>query len=214
MLSAPGSVVAGSSTAIPTSRPKPAGRSTSIIGDSKANRSARAISSSALTRRPPSRHASASIPPLKRLPLKRLPLKRCVSSTSMSVAGHWPSPGRLGRSPCEALWSLRALYRHRTIRSSPRAGHERGALQLSRSRILGIVDNGSSHRGQTSIDRLQGAFSNLMLIHLPVHASWLNQIEIYFSVVQRKVLTPNDFSDLAEVEARLLAFQDHYERVA
>jgi hypothetical protein len=76
------------------------------------------------------------------------------------------------------------------------------------------VDNGSSHRGQTSIDRLQGAFSNLMLIHLPVHASWLNQIEIYFSVVQRKVLTPNDFTDLAEVKARLLDFQDHYERIA
>ena len=53
------------------------------------------------------------------------------------------------------------------------------------------------------------------MIHLPVHASsWLNQIEIYFSVVQRKVLTPNDFTDLAEVEARLLAFQDYYEQIA
>jgi hypothetical protein len=42
----------------------------------------------------------------------------------------------------------------------------------------------------------------------------LNQVEIYFSVVQRKVLTPNDFADLAEVEARLLAFQDHYAQIA
>ena len=48
----------------------------------------------------------------------------------------------------------------------------------------------------------------------PVHASWLNQIEIYFSVVQRKVLTPNDFRSLAEVEHRLPAFQDRYERGA
>ncbi|MCA1676153.1 MAG: IS630 family transposase [Actinobacteria bacterium] len=84
----------------------------------------------------------------------------------------------------------------------------------SANRVFWVVDNGSSHRGQASIDRLQSAFSSLVLVHLPVHASWLNQIEIYFSVVQRKVLIPNDFSDLAEVEARLLAFQDHYERIA
>jgi hypothetical protein len=42
----------------------------------------------------------------------------------------------------------------------------------------------------------------------------LNQIEIYFSVVQRKVLSPNDFTDLDEVEARLLAFQRRYEQTA
>jgi hypothetical protein len=58
------------------------------------------------------------------------------------------------------------------------------------TRVFWIVDNGSSHRGQASVDRLQGAWPNLTLVHLPVHASWLNQIEIYFSVVQRKVLTP------------------------
>jgi hypothetical protein len=55
---------------------------------------------------------------------------------------------------------------------------------------------------------------NLTLVHLPVHASWLNQIEIYFSVVQRKVLTPNDFTDLAEVAHRLLGFQRRYEQTA
>lgn len=84
----------------------------------------------------------------------------------------------------------------------------------SAERVFWIVDNGSSHRGRASIDRLQGAWSNLVLVHLPVHASWLNQLEIYFSIVQRKVLTPNDFADLVEVEARLLDFQDHYERIA
>ena len=53
-----------------------------------------------------------------------------------------------------------------------------------------------------------------MLVHTPVHASWLNQIEIYFSVIQRKVLTPNDFRSLAEVEERLLRFQERYEQAA
>ena len=41
----------------------------------------------------------------------------------------------------------------------------------------------------------------------PIHASWLNQIDIYFSIVSRKVLTPNDFKSLNELEQRLLAFQ-------
>lgn len=84
----------------------------------------------------------------------------------------------------------------------------------SARRVYWIVDNGSSHRGQASIDRLQGQWPNLRLIHLPIHASWLNQIEIYFSIVQRKVLTPNDFPDTAAVQARLLDFQDRYAEIA
>jgi transposase len=84
----------------------------------------------------------------------------------------------------------------------------------SAKRVFWVVDNGSSHRGQASVRRLEGRWRNLRLIHLPVHASWLNQIEIYFSIVQRKVLTPNDFVDLAEVAQRLLAFQHHYEQTA
>jgi hypothetical protein len=84
----------------------------------------------------------------------------------------------------------------------------------SARRVFWITDNGSSHRGQTSIDRLFKWYPNAIQIHTPVHASWLNQIEIYFSVVQRKVLTPNDFPDLVTLEARLLEFQSHYEKIA
>ena len=81
-------------------------------------------------------------------------------------------------------------------------------------RVFVIVANGSAHRGQRSIDRLQGAWPNLILVHTPVHASWLNQAEIYFSVVQRKVLTPNDFPDLDTLERHLLAFGRRYEQIA
>ncbi len=84
----------------------------------------------------------------------------------------------------------------------------------SARRVFLIVDNGSAHRGQCSIDRLQGAWPNLIVVHTPIHASWLNQAEIYFSVVQRKVLQPNDFDDLGVLEERLLAFGRHYERIA
>ena len=84
----------------------------------------------------------------------------------------------------------------------------------SARRVFGVADNGSSHRGQAAARRLQGTWPTLRLIHLPIHASWLNQVEIYFSVIQRKILTPNDFASLAEVEAALLAFQDHYQQIA
>lgn len=81
-------------------------------------------------------------------------------------------------------------------------------------RVFWIMDNGSSHRGQRCVRRLKAAFPNLVPVHGPVHASWLNQIEIYFSIVGRKALTPNDFSSLAEVENRLLGFQQYYENIA
>jgi hypothetical protein len=81
-------------------------------------------------------------------------------------------------------------------------------------RVFWIMDNGSSHRGQPCVRRLKAAFPNLVPVHGPIHASWLNQIEIYFSIVERKALTPNDFSSLEEVENRLLGFQQYYENIA
>lgn len=78
----------------------------------------------------------------------------------------------------------------------------------SAKRVFWVVDNGSSHRGQTACDRLKKAWPNAVMVHTPVHASWLNQVGIYFSIVQRKVLTPNDFQSLGEVVERLLHFQN------
>ena len=84
----------------------------------------------------------------------------------------------------------------------------------SARRVFWIVDNGSSHAGQSSITRINDAYENAHLIHLPVHASWLNQAELLFSIVQRKALTPNDFTDLDALTARLLAFGEHYRQIA
>ena len=81
-------------------------------------------------------------------------------------------------------------------------------------RVFWIVDNGSSHRGNASIKRLQNAWPNLIVVHTPVHASWLNQIEIIFSILQRKVLSPNDFASLQAVVDRLDAFEKHYNQIA
>ena len=84
----------------------------------------------------------------------------------------------------------------------------------SARRVFWVVDNGSSHRGRAAVDRMQQRWPNARLVQLPVHASWLNQVEIYFSVIQRKVLTPNDFADLTAVEARLADFERRYEQTA
>ena len=84
----------------------------------------------------------------------------------------------------------------------------------SATRVFWTVDNGSSHRGKAAADRLTTAFPNAVLVHTPVHASWLNQVEIFFSVVQRKVVSPNDFTDLAQVTDRLRAFEDRYNATA
>lgn len=81
-------------------------------------------------------------------------------------------------------------------------------------RVFLIVDNGSAHRGSKSVERLQSRYANLKLIHGPVHASWLNQIEIYFSILQRKALTPNDFPSLAALKERILGFQQYYQGIA
>ena len=81
-------------------------------------------------------------------------------------------------------------------------------------RVFRIMDNGSSHRGAACVKRLVEKYPRIVPIHCPIHASWLNQIEIYFSIVQRKALTPNDFTSLVDVEHRLLAFQRHYEALA
>ena len=84
----------------------------------------------------------------------------------------------------------------------------------SADRVFWITDNGSSHRGAVSAERMARAWPNAHLIHLPAHASWLDQAELYFSVVQRKVLTPNDFTDLDQIRGRLAAFETRYNEIA
>lgn len=84
----------------------------------------------------------------------------------------------------------------------------------SAARVFWILDNGSAHRGARAVRRLQSAWPNLHPVFTPVHASWLNQIEIYFSILQRKVLTPNNFHDLGALADQILRFQNRYMTLA
>lgn len=128
---------------------------------------------------------------------------------------------------CGAWVYIAALDVHR-VKLFGRCEHKSGIASFDRlvarvmtqppyneaRRVFWIVDNGSAHRGPKSVARLQEKYSNLVLVHGPVHASWLNQIEIYFSVLQRKALTPNDFPSLQALEERILGFQNYYEQIA
>ena len=84
----------------------------------------------------------------------------------------------------------------------------------SADRVFWIIDNGSSHYTTTFPKRLQNAYDNAIAVHLPIHASWLNQIEIYFSILQRKALTPNELDDRDAMEERILGFEERYNLTA
>ncbi len=84
----------------------------------------------------------------------------------------------------------------------------------SARRVFWVVDNGASHRNWAASARMSDAYPNAVMVHLPVHASWLNQIEVVFSVIARKVLTPADFADAAALAARLAAFETRYNATA
>lgn len=84
----------------------------------------------------------------------------------------------------------------------------------SACRVFWVVDNGSSHNGVRSIERMHAAWPTVELVHLPVHASWLNQIEIVFSIIGRKVVKPADFADLDALAQRLTAFEPRFNATA
>jgi transposase len=81
-------------------------------------------------------------------------------------------------------------------------------------RVFWVVDNGSSHRPNTFPERLHDAYPNAIAVHLPIHASWLNQIEIFFSIIQRKLLTPNYFAGVNILRDAILRFQSKYNHTA
>ena len=46
--------------------------------------------------------------------------------------------------------------------------------------------------------------------YTPKHASWLNQIEIWLSILMRKLLRRGNFTSLEDLKAKVLAFIDYY----
>ena len=161
--------------------------------------------------------------------------KDCVLSmdekTSIQARGRCheespPQPEQTRRIESEyerngALQYLAAWDVHRGIvlgRCEPKTGIKPFGLLVDQvleqelyggaTRLFFIVDNGSSHRGQASVERMRRHDKRIILVHTPIHASWLNQVEVYFSIIQRKVLTPNDFANLESVQLRLSLYEE------
>ncbi|WP_346347496.1 helix-turn-helix domain-containing protein [Streptomyces sp. YIM 121038] len=153
--------------------------------------------------KPPSRPASAATPLFR--PGKR---GRCAS-THLPARRRTRLPRRLRRPRREGVRPYRRTHRHRPVHEPGHPGHAHRALCQRQARVL---DRGQRLLPPRPESRRPADRSVPERGHgpHPVHASWLNQIEIYFSVVQRKVVSPNDFTDLAEVRDRLRAFEDRY----
>jgi hypothetical protein len=129
---------------------------------------------------------------------------------------------RTGALAYLAAWDVhRARLFGRCERKTGIAPFERLVAQVmgqepyrSAHRVFLVTDNGSSHRGPRAAGRLRAKWRNAVLVHTPIHASWLNQIEVYFSIVERKLLTPSDFADPGALGRALMAFQSCYQRAA
>jgi len=151
--------------------------------------------------------AAATRPPRPR------PASRCASST------------KYVRNGALALLAALDVHTGKVFASTPKTTGIAPFMELMAQvmsqpeyagapRVFVIVDNGSDHRGRAAIDRLRKAHPNAIMIHTPVHASWLNQAEIFFSIIQKKVVTPNDFASTTELSRTLLAFLDRYNLTA
>jgi len=158
--------------------------------------------------------------------------KTSIQARARVHPGQPPAPGRAGRVEHEyvrrgtlaylAAWDVhRAQVYGRCEPTTGIAPFGRLVDQVMRQepyasahRVFWVVDNGPSHRGPQTEARLRQRWPQIRVVHTPVHASWLNQVELYFSVVQRKVLEPDDFSSLTELAATLLAFGARYSAIA
>jgi transposase len=78
-------------------------------------------------------------------------------------------------------------------------------IPSSMRRIFLVLDNLSVHKGKQVQTWLQ-SHPRFVCFFVPVHCSWMNQVEQWFSILQRKRLRISDFSDLDHLAERLLAF--------
>ena len=147
------------------------------------------------------KHATHPLPPT---------LLPCRSSTSTSVAAPGPTSPRWTSTTPESLAAAKPKNGIAPFDRLVEQVMTRPPYNDAR-RVFWIVDNCSAHRGAKAVERLRTLYPRLTLVHAPIHASWLNQIEIYFSIIQRKVLTPNDFPDLNALAERILEFQYYWE---
>lgn len=76
-----------------------------------------------------------------------------------------------------------------------------------------IVDNLSAH-GTPLVEKFLDNHPRVFLHNTPTHASWLNQVELFFSILQRRLLRYGEFDSVDDLADRAIAFINDYNRKA
>jgi transposase len=75
------------------------------------------------------------------------------------------------------------------------------------------VDNLSAHK-TPKVDEFLGHNPHVHLHFTPTHASWLNQVELFFSILERRLLRRGEFASVGQLSERIVAFINDYNRRA
>ncbi len=76
-----------------------------------------------------------------------------------------------------------------------------------------IADNLSAHK-TPAVRQFLAAHPRISLHHTPTHASWLNQVELFFSILARRLLRHGEFDSVEDLAAKLAAFINDYNQRA
>jgi len=79
--------------------------------------------------------------------------------------------------------------------------------------VIAILDNLSTHKTD-EVERWLDAHPRWRFQFTPKHASWLNQVEIFFSILQRRVIKHGIFDSEQDLATQMLAFVEHYNLTA
>ena len=78
-----------------------------------------------------------------------------------------------------------------------------------------ICDNLSAHKSAVVKEFLERTENSHVHLHFtPTHASWLNQVELFFSIMQRRLLSRGEFTSVDDLTTKIIAFINDYNRRA
>lgn len=146
----------------------------------------------------------------------------------------YPRPGRAGRFEFEykrnGTWALLAAFNVANGHVLGQVSSHRGAEDLAcfmesvaqhypQGEVYVIWDNLNLHGGPSwpGFQQRWADFSaqhggRFHFVHTPLHASWMNQVEVWFSILGRRALRFSSFSSREELRSRIIGFIDHWNR--